>query len=108
MLIAHRQRNERLRTGENLLRLAAFIGVAFEPEHFAVLFLREPVLKFLRAGRRRGGREMAVVKAQFLRALTDGVLHRGGRVASLNCKATWVATSRAERRSVLMSTSACR
>src|ERR1035437_7435635 len=108
MLIAHRQRNERLRTGKNLLRFDAFFGVAFKPGHFAVLSLREPGLKCLRAGGRRGGRETAVVEAEFVGALTDGFLHRGGRVASLNCKATWVATSRAERRSVLMSTSACR
>ena len=64
---------------KNFLRLDAFLRAAFQPAHFAVIFLREPALKFFRAGGRRGGGETAVVKAEFRRALTDGGFHRPRR-----------------------------
>src|ERR1017187_2402904 len=105
--ITDRQHDDAFRARENFLRLAAFFHAAFQPGHFAVIFLREPLLEFFGAGGRGGGGEAAVVEAEFHRALTDGVFHRSGRVASLNCKTICCATSRAERWSVFISTSAC-
>src|SRR5580704_13038378 len=93
---------------QNFLRVDALFRIAFKPTHLTMIFLSEPALKLVRTGGYCGGGKTTVVKTKFRRALTDGLLHLGGLLASLNCRTICCATSRAERRSVLIYTSACR
>ena len=75
-VITDGQRDDAFRARQNLLRVHAFVGVALEVIHLAVLILGEPALKFGGVIGWRGRGKMAIVKAQFPRALTDGCFHR--------------------------------
>jgi len=62
-------------SGKNFARIDAFVRIAFEPRHFAVVLFGKPVLEFRRVIGRSRGRETAIVKPQFPGALPDGVVH---------------------------------
>jgi hypothetical protein len=62
--------------GEDLLRIHAFVGVAGEVFHFAMLPPGEPSLKLRCAFRSFRGREPAGVEAKLECAAPDGIFHR--------------------------------
>jgi hypothetical protein len=70
--------------GQDFLRVEPFFRGAFEPGHFAVASVGEPLLELAGGGGGGGGGESAVIKSQFPRVLSDGLLHRRRDLASLN------------------------
>ena len=103
--VARGEQDEAPGSGQHFLRVNAFVGIALQPGHAAVMVLREPLLEVSGAGGRSCRRDAAIVKPQFRRALNNGRFHNPQ--ASFHCNTIFCATSRAERRSVSMSTSAC-
>jgi hypothetical protein len=80
-VIAGREDDDALGTRQDFLRVDAFVCVAFDPRHFAVVLASEPLLELVGVvGSLRGG-EMAIVKAQFKGALANGFFHRSILIA---------------------------
>src|SRR5579859_2477495 len=73
--VACGQANNALGAGQNLLRCDAPGRGALQPGHFTVLFSCQPILKTVCARGSSGGGETAIVKAQFLRSVSDGLFH---------------------------------
>src|SRR6185437_14958403 len=74
-MVARGQHHHALRSRQYFPRIHAFMGIAFEVAHFAVVVLREPILEFSGVdGRIRAG-ETAIVEPQFLRSLADFLFH---------------------------------
>ena len=107
-MIARGQHDQALRPGQHLLGIDAFLSVAGQPLHLAVAPVLQPRLEF---GAVVGGvcaGEVAGIEAQFGGTLADGVLHREPWRIWWNWWTTCWATSRTERISTLISTSAWR
>lgn len=95
---------------QDLLGIDPFETVAGEIAHFAVAALVEPLLEFGGSERRGRGRDAAIIEPEIPCLANDLLFHGGGVAAHTdrNWWTTWVATSRAERNSVLTRTSAWR
>ena len=105
LAVARGQRDDGARAVEDELRVDALGGVALEPAHRAVALGLEPFQELPRMGRRVGGGDAAVVEAQLECVPVDGLLHFALRVVWRNWLRIKLATSLAERYSVLMSMS---
>ena len=74
--VTYCQRDDAPGSRQHLLRIHALMRIPLEITHLAVPVLREPIFKLSGVFGRAGVGEMAVVKAKFTRALTDGFFHR--------------------------------
>ncbi len=68
LVIVHRQRDDRARAGQHLLRIAALLCAARDPIHLAVRPRLDPGTEFLRVPRCVGPRDAAIVEANLDRA----------------------------------------
>lgn len=109
-VITDRERHNAPRTRQHLLGIDSSRRIALDPFHLSMPARRQPVSEMAGRLRRCCGGHTAGIEAQLRGALLEGWFHdfRETGQATRNWCNTWRVTSRSERNSVLMSTSASR